>query len=141
MIGEPLILIKNGKVIKSSLKRSRFSLAELLASIRAKGYADITHIQYAILEPSGDISVLIKEVSAPLTPASLGYQTNDQGLPIAVIIEGKIQPRNLQLIHKDKEWLRTKLQAVGVKSLDEIFYAAVREEDHSLIVDDGKGCF
>ncbi|RSL30574.1 DUF421 domain-containing protein [Salibacterium salarium] len=139
VIGEPTIFIKHGKLIRANLKKSRFSLSELLASIRSKGYADISNIQYAILEPSGDISVLPNENAMPVTPNMLGYQLEYQGTPIAVIVEGEIQHRNLELIHKDRDWLMEKVQAAGFTKVNDIFYASVRDSDHSFLVDDGEG--
>jgi len=86
VIGEPTILIKHGKLIKSNLEKSHLSLRELLSSIRNKGYSDIIDIQYAILEPNGDISVLGKEDSMPVTPKMLNQNVEYKGLPIAVVI-------------------------------------------------------
>ncbi|MYL65742.1 DUF421 domain-containing protein [Bacillus hwajinpoensis] len=139
VIGEPTILIKHGKLIKMNLKKSRFSLSELLSSIRSKGYADVTNIKYAILEPNGEISVLPKEESMPVTPKILKCHVDYSGLPIAVVIEGKIQYKNLELIHKDKEWLLNEIKAAGVANIKHIFYASVRDDDYSLTVDNGKG--
>lgn len=139
VIGEPTILIKHGKLIKANLKKSRFSLSELLSSIRSKGYADVTNIQYAILEPNGEISVLPKEESMPVTPKILNCSVEYNGLPIAVVIEGKIQYKNLELIQKDKQWLLNAIKGTGFSDLNHIFYASVRDDDYSLTVDNGKG--
>ncbi|WP_117156180.1 DUF421 domain-containing protein [Paraliobacillus quinghaiensis] len=139
VIGEPTIMIKHGKLIKPNLTKSRFSLAELLSSIRSKGYADISDIQYAILEPNGDISVMPKEELMPVTPEMLGYERQYQGLPIAVVIEGEIQHKNLKLIHKDKQWLLNQIKSAGFTKLNTIFYAYVRDTDYSLVIDTGKG--
>lgn len=139
VIGEPSILIKHGKLIKSNLEKNRFPLGELLSSIRSKGYPDIIDIQYAILEPNGDISVMPKEHNLPVTPKMLGYKIEYEGLPIAVVIEGKVQHHNLNLIQKDEEWLINKLKAAGYSNLKSIFYATVRDTNHSLKVDNGNG--
>ncbi|MBD1381028.1 DUF421 domain-containing protein [Metabacillus arenae] len=139
VIGEPTILIKHGKLIKKNLESSRLSLRELVSSIRNKGYPDIADIQYAILEPNGEISVLPKEDTLPVTPKLLDHQVTYQGLPLAVVIEGNIQFHNLKLINKDEKWLRKELEAAGYSKLNTIFYASVRDTNHSLKVDDGKG--
>ncbi|RSL31940.1 DUF421 domain-containing protein [Salibacterium salarium] len=139
VIGEPTILIKHGKLIRSNLKKSRFSLAELLSSIRSKGIADITTIQYAILEPDGGISVLPKEEVLPVTTKMAGYDPDYQGFSISVIIEGEIQHRNLALIHKDEQWLLQEIKAAGFTKLNHVFYASVNDTNHSLVVDNGKG--
>ncbi|WP_052427610.1 YetF domain-containing protein [Neobacillus niacini] len=92
--GEPTILIKHGKLIPINLKRSRYSLMELLSTIRAAGIPDIEDIEYAILEPNGEITILPQVDLVPVTPRLLKIDTEYKGLPIAVILEGKIQHKN-----------------------------------------------
>ncbi|MFY0544980.1 DUF421 domain-containing protein [Brevibacillus sp. H7] len=139
LIGHPTLLIKHGKIIKSNLRRSRYSLVELLASIRTAGYPDVQDVEYAILEPTGEISILPRRDVTPVTPRHLDISIEYQGLPISVIIEGKIQHQNLKLIQKDEKWLMNQLEALGYSQLKSIFYAAVRDTDHSLTVDLGDG--
>ncbi|RYG72132.1 DUF421 domain-containing protein [Lentibacillus lipolyticus] len=138
-IGKPTIVIKHGKLIKANLKWSKFSLAEILSEIREKGYPDITQIDYAIIEPNGGISIVPKQEAAPVTPDQLGMETDYQGVPLAVVIEGRIQHKNLAHINLDESLLRKKLAKEGYPHLNQIFYAAVRDADHSLTVDTGKG--
>ncbi|MBP1935936.1 DUF421 domain-containing protein [Paenibacillus sediminis] len=138
LIGEPTILIRHGKIIKQNLKRSHYSLIELLATLRAEGYPDLKNVEYAILEPTGDISVIPSKDSILLTPKHLNLDVEYEGMPISLIIEGKIQHKNLNLIGKDAEWLKMKLEQDGYHKMADIFYAAVRDTDESLIIDTGK---
>lgn len=136
-IGHPSILIKHGKISKKELRKTRFSLVELLSAIRAAGYPNIQDLDYVILEPNGDLSILPNQAVVNLTPRHLNIETDYQGLPIAVIVEGKIQHKNLKLIQKDEKWLQEELMNKGFHQLNNIFYAAVSDKDHSLIVDTG----
>jgi uncharacterized membrane protein YcaP (DUF421 family) len=140
-VGQPTIVIKHGKLIKANLKRSRITLAGLLSSMREKGYPDVDFIDYALIEPSGQISILPKQEAAPVTPKQLQVETSYQGIPTAVIIEGEIQHGNLQLIGKDEQWLKKELDVAGFPDKRNIFYAAVRDNDHSLTIDSGTGDF
>lgn len=137
LIGQPTILIKNGKIIKSNLERSHFSLIELLATVRAGGYPNIQDIEYAILEPNSEISIIPQKDVVSLTPRHLKLDVETQGLPISVVIEGKIQHSNLKIIDKDENWLMKQLESAGYTNIKKIFYAAVRDTDHSLIIDTG----
>ncbi|MFZ4452438.1 DUF421 domain-containing protein [Salibacterium aidingense] len=139
IVGEPTILIKHGKLDRANLKKSRFSLAELLSSVRSQGYADISNIQYAILEPNGAISVLPKEEAMPVTAKMMELEPEYQGFPMAVIIEGDIQYENLRLIHKDKTWLEEAMKETGFSNVRDVFYASVKDTNRSLVVDDGQG--
>lgn len=136
-IGHPSILIKHGKISKSELRKTRFSLVELLSAIRAAGYPNIQDLDYVILEPNGDLSILPNQFVVNLTPRHLSIETDYQGLPIAVVVEGKIQHKNLELIQKDEKWLQEELTNKGFHQLNNIFYAAVRDNDYSLFVDTG----
>ncbi|XEC95658.1 DUF421 domain-containing protein [Paenibacillus tarimensis] len=139
LIGQPSILIKHGRFIKTNLLRSRFSLVELLATLRAGGYPDIKDVEYAILEPNGEISIVPVKDAAAVTPRHLNLKMEYQGLPIAVIVEGKVQRKNLALIGKDEIWLRQELQMAGHPDTRDVFYAAIRDSDHSLTIDTGQG--
>lgn len=134
IIGEPIILIKNGNLIPSHLKKTRYPLIELLAALRSSGYPDINDIQYAILESNGKISILPKKEVAPITPHDLNIEVSHDEIPISVIVEGKFQEKNLKLLHKDKAWLQTELEKKGYKNLKEIFFATVSDENHILNV-------
>ncbi|WP_319592978.1 DUF421 domain-containing protein [Bacillus paralicheniformis] len=134
IIGRPTILIKHSKFIYKNLERSRYSLAELLSNLRASGYPDIKDIEYAILEANGEISILPKKELVPVTRKDLHIKHEYSGLPIAVVIEGKVQKQNLKLIHKDEEWLKNELKAKGYHQIKDIFYASVRDNDHSMTI-------
>ena len=130
--GEPTILIKHGKLIPMNMKSTRYSLMELLSTIRAAGVPDIEDIEYAILEPNGEITILPQVDLVPVTPRLLKINTEYKGLPIAVILEGKIQHKNLELIHKDETWLFSELEKKGYNKIKNIIYASVRDTNHSL---------
>ncbi|MGM0878149.1 MAG: DUF421 domain-containing protein [Bacillota bacterium] len=134
IIGKPTILIKHSKIIYKNLRKSRYSLAELLSNLRTSGYPDIQDIEYAILEANGEISILPKKELVPITSKDLNIKVKYNGLPIAVVIEGKVQKHNLKLINKNEEWLKQELKAKGYHQIKEIFYASVRDTDHSLTV-------
>ncbi|RYM05168.1 DUF421 domain-containing protein [Sporolactobacillus sp. THM7-7] len=134
LIGSPTILITKGQIMYQNLKKSRYPLSELLSSIRAAGYPELKDIEYAILEPNGEISVLPKKASAPVTPKDLKLNIEPPGLPITVIIDGRVQHQNLELLHKDEQWLIQALKEKGHYSIKDILYASVRNTDLQLTV-------
>jgi uncharacterized membrane protein YcaP (DUF421 family) len=58
--GEPLILVEDGKPNAQNLKRQRLQLAEVLSEARLQQVAHLSDIQWAILESSGQISIIPK---------------------------------------------------------------------------------
>ena len=64
--GEPVIVIMNGKIMDDVLKKMRFALSDILGLLRDKDIFDLNEVEYAILEPSGKISVLKKPEYLPV---------------------------------------------------------------------------
>ncbi|MGP4041800.1 DUF421 domain-containing protein [Gracilibacillus sp. D59] len=134
LIGESTFLIRNGKINIENLRSSHFTLMELLSAIRTAGYFDISEVDYAILEPNGEISILPKKDKVFLTPSHLGISVDDTGLPIIVVVEGEIQHNNLTMINKDKHWLKRELISQGYDQIEKIMFATVRDKDYDLKV-------
>jgi uncharacterized membrane protein YcaP (DUF421 family) len=123
--------------LNRKLKESRYPLPELLSNLRTTGYPDIHDNEYAILEATGEISIFPRKELVPITPKDLHMKVEYRGLPIAVVIEGKVQKRKLKFINKNEKWLKEELKAKGYLQIKEIFfffYAAVRDTDHSLTI-------
>ncbi|WP_404332053.1 DUF421 domain-containing protein [Mesobacillus maritimus] len=130
-LGEPTILIKHGEIVEDNMEKSRLSYAQLLSILRSKGYPKLSDIDYAILEPIGEVSIISKAENTPVTVQHLEIPIKDEGLPIAVIIDGRIQGRNLRLLGKSKEWLMGNLTKNDLYVKD-IIYAYVNEKTEKL---------
>lgn len=89
--GEPLILYENNQFVYENLDKSKLSIAKVLEHCRLKGCFDINELDCAILEPSGDISILLKRNSQPLTSKDLktNIQKNSkkQSLNYTIIVD------------------------------------------------------
>ena len=59
-IGDPTIIIEDGKILYKNLKRAKFDVNDLLEECRINGYFDISEIDYALMEANGKISFLPK---------------------------------------------------------------------------------
>jgi uncharacterized membrane protein YcaP (DUF421 family) len=133
-LGEPTLLIKNGQILEDNLEKSRLSVSQLLSILRSKGYPKIDDIEYALLEPIGEVSIIPKVENTPVTVQHLQISIDDQGLPISVIIDGRIQYKNLKLLGKSKEWLLEHLKNNALKEKD-IIYAYVNEKTKKLNIE------
>ena len=71
MDGEPLVLYENNNFNYENLETAKLSIAKLLEHCRLKGCFDINELSCAVLEQSGDISILLKGKSQPLTSSDL----------------------------------------------------------------------
>lgn len=55
---EPLLLMRDGEVIEQAMKESRVSMDDLRAKLREANVLDISEVRAAILETTGDVSIL-----------------------------------------------------------------------------------
>jgi uncharacterized membrane protein YcaP (DUF421 family) len=67
LVGEPEVLIMNGKVVQKTLDAEAISLTELEGAMRAAGCANFQEVHLATLELNGQISV-VREEQADGTP-------------------------------------------------------------------------
>ncbi len=88
--GNPLIVIRNGVLDQRQLKRLRFTVDDILAALTQKDVFDINDVEYAVMETNGSVSVLLKPEKRNTTPENLDIKTVDNGIPCAVIIDGRV---------------------------------------------------
>ncbi len=124
IIGDPNVLIKDGKILYNSLKKSKFDINDLLEEARINGYFDISDIDFALMEANGKISFLPKIECQNPTNKDLQLKTNRKGLCINLIIDGQIIEKALKNVHKNKNWLNHELKVKGYK-LDEVLLATI----------------
>ncbi|KAA9012534.1 DUF421 domain-containing protein [Niallia endozanthoxylica] len=132
-LGEPTLLIKKGVILEDNLEKSRLSVAQLLSILRSKGYPQIADVDYAMLEPIGEVSIIPKAENTPVTVQHMEISIDDEGLPISVIIDGKIQYRNLALLGKSKEWVMDYLDKNNV-AVKDIIYGYVNEKSKKMYI-------
>ena len=123
--GTPIILIENGKIIENGLKKTRLTVNDLLEECRQKDVFDITNIEFAILETSGKLSVLLKSQHQSLTPKDMGINTDYIGLCVNVIIDEKIIHEHLRAINLDEKWLLAELNKQNLKTSSSVLLAYV----------------
>ncbi|MCR1935129.1 DUF421 domain-containing protein [Clostridium tepidum] len=126
--GEPSILIEKGKIDFQELKNQRFNINDLMEELRLQGYYDLENIEYAILETSGQLSIIPKTEELPVTKKDLSLEITQEKLPVTLILDGKINKKNLKLIKKDEKWLENKLKKDNISSYDELLIAILNSK-------------
>ncbi|ACL19978.1 DUF421 domain-containing protein [Desulfitobacterium hafniense] len=124
----PTVIIQNGQFIKANMKRLKYSIETVLMLLREKDIFDLNEVEYAIVEGSGSISVLKKPQYLPLTPSDMKLKPGAKGLPLPLIIDGKVQDGNLQQLKRDRSWLAAELAQAGIPDFNEVFYADCTRE-------------
>lgn len=122
---EPTVVMQKGKILERNLLKMRVKKDELMMLLRQKDIFDLTQVEYAILEPDGNLSVLPKSEYQAVTPQNLNIPVSPAGLTTELIIDGIILKQNLKQRDKDIEWLDLQLKAHGIKDVKEVSFAAI----------------
>jgi len=125
---EPLIFIQNGTINDENMAKSRYHIGDLLMQLRLKDVFDITEVEYAILEPNGDLSVLKKSQYNTIIPKDLNIATNYKGLMTELIINGQIMNSHLKMMNLDIEWLLNQLKTRNINTIDDVIFAALQTD-------------
>lgn len=120
---KPDIVIVNGKIDKDALKRNRMNLPFLLSLLRLQGYAKVSDVEFAIIEPDGNLSVIPTSQSRPVTPKDLKIDTQYEGIALPLIIDGEIQYNNLKFAKLDTAWLNQEIKKSGASNPEDVFLA------------------
>ncbi len=106
LCGRPTILIYRGKIDEEALKKERFTVNELEERLRGNNVFNIGDVEYAILETSGQVTVIQKPNKRTTIPEDFNIMPEYEGIPYDLVVDGKIMQENLQKIGKNEAWLR-----------------------------------
>lgn len=127
--GTPAILIDNGQLQQDTMRKNRYTLDELLEELREQGYCRIEDVKYAVLENSGQLSILPFASKQPPTAEQLGLTVQDDvSIPIILINDGRILSNNLRHCGKDEIWLKNKIRREGFTSPRQIFLLTLDQQ-------------
>jgi uncharacterized membrane protein YcaP (DUF421 family) len=128
LAGEPTILIKNGKILEDTMRKLNYSFDYLVQQLRQKNVFNIANVEFAILEPSGELSIQLNSQNNPVTPKDLNISTQYEGLTTEVILDGRIIESNLIQRNLNSQWLHNELKKRGIKSIDAVSFAALASD-------------
>ena len=94
--GRSTVLIDQGRILEKSLKKQRYTIEGLMQELRIAGYPDISDIEYAILETSGQLSIIPKTEKNNVTIGDLKIKQDKVGYPRVIIREGTIYENNMK---------------------------------------------
>lgn len=120
--GSPTVLIDRGHLCQKAMQKNRFTIDELIEELRGQGYCDLKAVKYAILENSGQLSILPWPQEQPAAARQLHQIVEDDvELPIILINDGHTLQRNLQTCGKSENWLLQQLEERGISTPREVF--------------------
>ncbi|MCR6110265.1 DUF421 domain-containing protein [Bacillus sp. A301a_S52] len=125
--GKPSVIIRQGKIDEREMRRQRYNFDDLMLQLRQKDIQYMSDVEFAILEPSGQLSVIRKDPDESVTgrPAFI---------PLPLVLDGEVQEDHLYEIGKDVHWLRSELRKKGVVEVRSISFCSLNRDD-SLFID------
>lgn len=126
--GRPTILVYRGKIDEKALKKERFTINELEERLRGNNVINLGDVEYAILETSGQVTVIQKPEKRNTIPEDFNIVPEYEGIPYDLVIDGKIMDDNLKALGKNREWLKKQVEKFKMKP-----------EEALVVTYDGKG--
>lgn len=123
--GKPSVLVANGKLVESELAYLRYNINDLLEQLRSKNYPNIADVEFAILETNGQLNVVPRSQKRALQPEDMQISTSYEGIPVTLVIDGKVNEENLRKINLNEAWLQTELEKFGVDDLKKVLFASL----------------
>ena len=125
LTGSPSIIIRGGELIESEMRRVRYNLSDLMLQLRLKGVSNIADVEVAILETNGELSVILKSQYRPVVPADLDIETEYEGLPLILIVDGVVNRFNVKQAGVTDEWLAARIKERGIDSTTDVLVASL----------------
>ena len=122
--GKYTIVIENGKMIQKNMLKQKYNITELLEQLRMNGVVRLDDVQYAILETSGQLSVILKAPKQPVTAEQMLVTTEYEGLPVNIILDGKVVKENLASANITVSDIEKRLKSEEL-SISDVFYANI----------------
>lgn len=130
--GEPIVLIHKGALLRENLRRSKVNLDVLVMMLREKGYFAYGEIDYGILEPTGNLSILPTQASQSASKEDLlkgpDMSPKGQGPYIEIVIDGEVDGDKLKSTNHDHAWLEAVLERHQIATLADVLYLAVNQQ-------------
>ncbi|MDQ0219338.1 DUF421 domain-containing protein [Peribacillus cavernae] len=108
--GKPTIIINKGKIDEKMMRKQRYNFDDLLIQLRQNNIIHIEEVEYAILEPSGQLSIIEKK----------DVQNQEDNLPFPLVVDGVAQEDSLSQMGKNHLWLRQQLKERGYQDIKSI---------------------
>lgn len=134
IVGEPVPLIENGRILKANLIKHQVSVEELLAALREKGCHNPADVEFAFLEASGKLSVIQRSQARPVTPRDLNLSTKYEGYTTLLVADGRLDRQNLQKLGLSEEWLLNELVSRGAEGVQDVLFASLDTQGRLFLV-------
>ena len=130
LYGRPNVLIAGGRLQMAEMRKARYNIDDLLSQLRQRDIFDVACVEYAVLETSGDLTVVQKPYCCPATRGDLQIAGPEQhcGMPLTLIDDGEVNWKGLEERRLTEEWLLEQLRQKAIASPQEVFFASLSSD-------------
>jgi len=108
--GAPVMIVWNGVIDKSAMKKLRMTVDDLFEQMRQQGVFTLEDVYCAIVETNGKLSVLLRESAQPVTAKMAGLTPEKAEMPLPVVSDGVLSKKNMDIAGHDQKWLQSILR-------------------------------
>ena len=130
----PAVLVEGAKINFKALKKEFMSLNQFLGLLRQQGYDSISDVDYAILEPNGELSIFPIPSKKPITIEDLDLKSGISGITLHVIIDGVIIDENLERTPYTKMDLLRKLKSKNIENISDVVVREVHTNGNIVLL-------
>lgn len=123
--GEPLTIIKDGKILEKNIEKIRLDIDNLRMLLRKKDVFSVTDVEFAVMETDGCLSVLKKAAQGSPTRKDLRLKTKQEKPGIEIIIDGVIDEQKLTEAKLTKKQIENILKQRKINGIKEVSYMEI----------------
>lgn len=120
--GSPIVLVSGGRLSEENMRKTSYTVLDLMSQLRAKGIFDLREVAYAILETNGSMSVLLSGAADTPTREDLDLKKREVGLSEMLVLDGELCKKELSLLHISPDWVEQRVRALGASGVSEVLY-------------------
>ena len=111
IVGNPRIIIRDGKIDQKELEKLRLSIDDLMEQLRGNSVFNIDDVMFAVVETNGSLSVYQKFDARPATNSGLSLTPSGTDAPPSIVVnDGKFDAHALDYCNLSEEWLMKTLK-------------------------------
>lgn len=133
IIGSPRIIISDGKILQNEMKRLRYTVDDLMESMRNEQIFDVSQIHYAIVETTGKINFLLKKDYQPAEKQDIGAGGSTENPPSVIIRDGIRDNEQMRLLGLGEMWLTKTLREKNLSEKGVFLMTADKNGKFSII--------
>lgn len=119
--GRAAVIIRSGELVPEKMHDLRLTTDEVMEALRQNNIASPADVKYAVIEPSGQLSYVLRPDKQPVTAEMLHLTPQDSGLPLIVVNDGKPVLGNLKILNLEVADIEKRIKKANIPCIGDVF--------------------